>query len=366
MLKAAKPTTDEPVDIDALAELLYGIYGQEVLEKVYDVIDAHEGKGTIEKAWRETDHPRGEGGRFIPKGSPEARAAATDAVKKAIKGDRTLHPQNLMNHLSILTVKQIRALAREHGKRVPSAIKEDLHRGLRSLVGNAANAVVPVEPEKPRDLPLPMEMLREGERSEGRLRRLADADAKSKPKDEPAKAEGKVEAKPEPVVDHGVMRDKVEEVLHGANRWHSNYEEAKGKTGTKQIDDVAKEGDSRYAMAKTVTDTGWLTNGKYAVKATPAMVEHAQAKGYDKIDGRTPNVNSVLPKSKGSPARVVAGKGGNKKQLLVQDDDGGQIIVNAQLMANVLAVHPKVELETSARQNMVIARDKKSGEIEVS
>ena len=32
-------------------------------------------------------------------------------------------------------------------------------------------------------------------------------------------------------------------------------------------------------------------------------------------------------------------------------------------MANVLAVHPKVELETSARQNMVIARDKKSGEI---
>ena len=59
VLKAAKPTTDEPVDIDALAELLYGIYGQEVLEKVYDVIDAHEGKGTIEKAWRETDHPRG-------------------------------------------------------------------------------------------------------------------------------------------------------------------------------------------------------------------------------------------------------------------------------------------------------------------
>ena len=222
--ESTRPATDEPVDIDALAELLYGIYGQEVLEKVYDVIDAHEGKvekawtsgnedqcpqcgkqyklrcrcrigdkqcenghswhscpvhpdriilggghglgfgchcqTAIEKAWRETDHPRGEGGRFIPKGSPEARAAATDAVKKAIKGDRTLHPQNLMNHLSILTVKQIRALAREHGRRVPSAIKEDLHRALRSLVGNAANAVVPVEPEKPRDLPLPMEMLR--------------------------------------------------------------------------------------------------------------------------------------------------------------------------------------------------------------
>ncbi len=138
--KGAK--TDEPVDLEALASLLYGIYGEEVIEKVEQVLEK---ESPVEKAWRSEDHPRGKDGRFIPKGSAEARATASDEVRKAIRGDRSSSPQKLMSHLSLLTVKQIRDLAREHGKKVPSAIKSNLMESLRALVGGAATPIVPYE-----------------------------------------------------------------------------------------------------------------------------------------------------------------------------------------------------------------------------
>lgn len=133
---------DEPVDLESLASLLYGIYGEEVIEKVDQVLEKSD---TVEKAWRSEDHPRGKDGRFIPKGSTEARTTASDEVRKAIRGDRSSSPQKLMSHLSLLTVKQIRDLAREHGKKVPSAIKSNLMESLRALVGGAATPIVPYE-----------------------------------------------------------------------------------------------------------------------------------------------------------------------------------------------------------------------------
>lgn len=159
LVQVLKSQQDEPVDLEALASLLYGIYGEEVIEKVEQVLEK---ESPVEKAWRAEDHPRGENGRFIPKGSTEARATAADEVAKAIAGDRSSSPQRLMSHLSLLTVRQIRDLARKHGKRVPSAIKSNLMESLRALVGSAATpivpyetsrAIVPVEEKKPQAKP---------------------------------------------------------------------------------------------------------------------------------------------------------------------------------------------------------------------
>ena len=153
---------DEPVDLEALASLLYGIYGEEVIEKVEQAIEGAD-PDTVEKAWDASKHPRGKDGRFIPLGSVEARATAADEVMKAIRGDRSSSPQKLMSHLSILTVKQIRELARQHGKKVPSAIKSNLMESLRALVGGAATPIVPYESSR---AVVPVEEKQPGEESE--------------------------------------------------------------------------------------------------------------------------------------------------------------------------------------------------------
>lgn len=255
LVQVLKSQQDEPVDLEALASLLYGIYGEEVIEKVEQVLEK---ESPVEKAWRAEDHPRGKNGRFIPKGSTEARATAADEVAKAIAGDRSSSPQRLMSHLSLLTVKQIRDLARKHGKKVPSAIKSNLMESLRALVGGAATpvvpyetsrAIVPVEEKKPQAKP---QAKPEGDKPETFKEKLATPPS-SLPKDElqPSPHEREVAAgKVPPVSDFGRFVPGARK--HGAN-----------KTGTRPKKDDAKKTKPRWMAQYEVHQDA--KTGKYFV-----------------------------------------------------------------------------------------------------
>ena len=132
-----KPSDDEPMDYEVIAELFYGLYGDEAIEKIEQVLEK---AGAVEKAWNASDHPRGKNGRFIPKGSAEAVSSAQEAVRKVLKGDYSVKPQEIADHLSILTMKQIRALAAEHGRKVPRVLKADLIESVKALVGQPAES----------------------------------------------------------------------------------------------------------------------------------------------------------------------------------------------------------------------------------
>ncbi len=95
-----------------IAELLYHIFGDDALAQI---------KG-LHEAWNADDHPRGAGGKFIPKGSAEAVSAAKEAVHKALKkgeGDAA----DVAKHLALLTVKQLRELHQQNGvKKIPKEV----------------------------------------------------------------------------------------------------------------------------------------------------------------------------------------------------------------------------------------------------
>ena len=82
---------------------------------------------TLLEAWNSIDHPRGKGGRFIPKGSPEAHAAAKVALATLKTQEAT--PENTrtaLEHLSILTVKQLHQLRKEHGLKASGKLRAQL------------------------------------------------------------------------------------------------------------------------------------------------------------------------------------------------------------------------------------------------
>lgn len=137
----------EPPDVEDVASLLYGIYGDEVFDRVGEILSRRK-PGTVEKAWDAAKHPRGKGGRFIKLGSGEARTEAIKAVTEAIHKPDSASADNLVNHLSVLTAVQIRQLAREHGKKIPSAIKRDLHAVVASLIGVDPKKAAP-KPQEP-------------------------------------------------------------------------------------------------------------------------------------------------------------------------------------------------------------------------
>lgn len=98
---------DETERLDLIAEIIAAIMGDK----------AEKGLRTplICKAWSEVDHPRGKGGRFIPKGSKEAVDAAKAKVAEVLKAPKTPETQKkLLDHLSILSVKQLHELKKEY------------------------------------------------------------------------------------------------------------------------------------------------------------------------------------------------------------------------------------------------------------
>jgi hypothetical protein len=95
-----------------IAEVLYHLFGDDALDQL----------GSLQEAWAASDHPRGEGGRFIARGSAEAVSKAQGAVDAVLKG-KGGDAREIANHLAILSVKQLRQLHQKNGvKKIPSAI----------------------------------------------------------------------------------------------------------------------------------------------------------------------------------------------------------------------------------------------------
>ena len=193
-LKSNDAGKDEPIDPEVVAELLYGIYGDDAIEKIGQILEKRK---TVTKAWSESDHPRDpKTKRFIPKGSGEAKTAATDAVRKVLKGDHSVSPKEIADHLSILTMKQIRDLAAEHGRKVPKMLKADLIEMVKALVGKPAESKAEAKPEgKPEAKPAAP-----ASQPETKPAPAAKPKAESKPKPAPA---AKAEPKPAPAASSG-------------------------------------------------------------------------------------------------------------------------------------------------------------------
>lgn len=121
----------DEVDPETVAEIFYGLYGEDALEIVRRLAGVTEG-------WIASSHPRGKGGKFITKGSGEAVQAAKDVVSRVVSGDASADPKELLDHLSILTVQQIRDIGKAHGKKIPKMLREDLVSAVAQLVGGKA------------------------------------------------------------------------------------------------------------------------------------------------------------------------------------------------------------------------------------
>jgi len=117
----------EEFDAQAVADLFYGLYGAKALGILKDLA------GGLTEGWDEASHPRGKGGKFIAKGSSEAVGAAQKVVGDALAGKGS--PKDLLDHLSILTVKQIRDLASKHGKTAPKLLRAELVSAVMQVVG---------------------------------------------------------------------------------------------------------------------------------------------------------------------------------------------------------------------------------------
>jgi hypothetical protein len=114
---AETDATDADEQAEAIAEILMSIFGDEA-ESMFDNL-----YGVVKRmAWTASDHPRGPNGRFIQKNSPEAASAAKEKINEALNGPRSPNSlQTVTEHLSILTVKQLRDLQKEHSIRAGGA-----------------------------------------------------------------------------------------------------------------------------------------------------------------------------------------------------------------------------------------------------
>lgn len=129
LMQAAGDTEQDDSDVDiieppeegddqaeAIAEILTSLYGddaEDMFDKIY---------GVKRMGWSPIDHPRGPNGRFIAKNSPEAASAAKEKITEALNGPRSpASLKTVTEHLSILTVKQLRELQKEHGIRAGGA-----------------------------------------------------------------------------------------------------------------------------------------------------------------------------------------------------------------------------------------------------
>lgn len=87
------------------------------------------------EAWNKLDHPRDKRGRFIPRGSGEANAEAKKIIGEVLKSSPSARSpeqvEQVMQHLNNLSVKQLRELHREHGRKIPGKLRADLVEAVR-------------------------------------------------------------------------------------------------------------------------------------------------------------------------------------------------------------------------------------------
>jgi hypothetical protein len=148
---APEPFAEPPAGDDRLrraaliAEILGGLYGDDALRLIDQVVDPEEVAG-LEKhgEWRSIDHPRGAHGYFIAKNSPEALATAHGRVREVLAGDRTPEGlRKLTEHLSILTVKQLHELKRHYGLKASGRLKADLVKKIAERLPHAGEGEAP-------------------------------------------------------------------------------------------------------------------------------------------------------------------------------------------------------------------------------
>src|SRR5262245_22453184 len=118
---------------ELMADILYGLHGDSALKALRKSLATEQraGRGCrvrmLEAKWDASLHPRGKGGRFIPKGSAEAVAGAKDSIARLKGTPATAETvKKLAGHLSILTVKQLREVHKEHGVKVPGRLRAQL------------------------------------------------------------------------------------------------------------------------------------------------------------------------------------------------------------------------------------------------
>ena len=109
---------------EMIAEFLTELYGEDA-EKMFD--ELFSGAITMAVRWDPFQHPRDKAGRFIEKNSPEAVTAARKRIE-----DSLTEPNNdkafmaLVDHLAILTTKQLATLKLDYDIRASAKSKEDL------------------------------------------------------------------------------------------------------------------------------------------------------------------------------------------------------------------------------------------------
>jgi phage gp29-like protein len=130
--RRGEPFDDESEDLSeraqALADIVSSLFDETTLaqalgdqsppdERLRYISDAWSSK-RLRYAWDPSDHPRGSNGRFIPRGSTEAFSAASNRIRELSTGQRTAESAGeVLSHLNLLTVQQLRELRRTHGVR---------------------------------------------------------------------------------------------------------------------------------------------------------------------------------------------------------------------------------------------------------
>jgi hypothetical protein len=130
---------------ELMADVLYGVHGDSALAALRKPPDDDPvTEQTLQEAWDSSLHPRGKGGKFIPKGSAEAVAGAKESIAK-LKGKPATSDtvKELAGHLSILTVAQLRDVHKEHGVKAPGKLRAQLVAALLEKLPGAKPAEAP-------------------------------------------------------------------------------------------------------------------------------------------------------------------------------------------------------------------------------
>jgi hypothetical protein len=137
---------DETERINLIADILYHYFGDDAI--------AFFDEGAEQKAWDAAHHPRGPNGRFIPKNSPEAVAAAKTQIKDTLRGKPTPKShKKLAEHLNLLNVKQLGELKKQYGISADGRTKAQLVAKLAERLSKGrmeGKDRVSVKPDAPR------------------------------------------------------------------------------------------------------------------------------------------------------------------------------------------------------------------------
>jgi hypothetical protein len=135
---APKDQGDEAERQSLIAEILAAIFGRRALDHVASVGKDKSLAGVMLKGWDALKHPRGKNGRFIEKNSAEAVSAAHDEVAKILKGPKTSETFNgLLEHLNLLTVKQLHDLKGKYKLSAAAPTRDELAAKLAERLGKS-------------------------------------------------------------------------------------------------------------------------------------------------------------------------------------------------------------------------------------